>query len=114
MSRLEDSLVHEMTHQQDSLNPKRPFMEGSDLEDDIKYFSTFEEIRAYANEQMNKFQNQLKWNKEKIERTLQEVEPVDHVKGQIWNVYLKLFKGTDTFEWFLKCCYEYLDRYVKQ
>lgn len=112
INRLEDSLVHEMTHQQDSLNSKRPSMESSDLENELKYFSSTEEIRAYANEQMNKFKR-YDWDKEYIENILKSL-PFLKCKGcKIWNYYLQNFKGTETFEWFLKCCYEYLERYIK-
>lgn len=32
---------------------------------------------------------------------------------EAWNRYYRRYYGTETFEWFLKACYEYLDKKQK-
>lgn len=127
LKEVETHIVHEYTHKiefdkeredfySDKEHAKHMEKRGKDIrKDDDSYYSSREEIVAYANETMYNLRNVYGLNDEELKELLAKPMELpckdDGCDG--WNRYFNEYYGTEIFEWFLKSCYEYLDKKQK-
>lgn len=124
---VEPTIVHEYTHKIEfELNKKSYDTDENFVKDLIKKYSNYSddlddyysnriEVVAYANEAMYAFKHLYKLSNQELKQLLENPTTVDckYDGCNIWNRYITKYKGSETFEWFLKACYEYLDETQK-